>query len=300
MSNKVENTNEEWKSDIISAFIEGYISEDKQSAYAKIGYNYLCYAPKYLYKYIGDNTKSFESIFEGKIWFSAPCSFNDVFDCDLSIDEKSIFENALMLFPDKRGLRQGSPIWHDIKNRTFKAISVLRKEFEELKTTIGIACFSEVFDSLLMWSHYANNHSGICVEYDLLKMNKQLSYSPVPIIYSSERVFIDKISVDTIDYESVKSLINCTTTKSPEWAYEKEWRIIRDNAACGEQWDSINKGALLEMITPNSIIMGCMIQPVIEDRIKEFCSNNKINLYKMDKSLTSYGLIKKEIMLFDE
>ena len=131
-------------------------------------------------------------------------------------------------------------------------------------------------------------------------MNKQLSYSPVPIIYSSERVFIDKISVDTIDYESVKSLINCTTTKSPEWAYEKEWRIIRDNAACGEQWDSINKGALLEMITPNSIIMGCMIQPVIEDRIKEFCSNNKINLYKMDKSLTSYGLIKKEIMLFDE
>ena len=300
MDKDLLDINEAWKRDIIAAFIEGLTSQDKQVAYEKIGYIYSCYAPKYIYKYFGDVPRALDTIINGKLWFSAPCRFNDVFDCDLSINVNSIFDSALKIFPDKRGLRPGSPMWHEIQRTTFKSVSVLKKEFEELKTNVGIACFSEAFDSLLMWSHYANNHSGICVEYNLLDMNRHVSYSPVPVIYSSDRVFIDKISIDTIEYDAMKSLINCTTTKSLEWSYEREWRIIQDNSACGERWDANNKGALLDMIFPHSVIMGCMIQPAFEDSVKRFCEINKINLYKMEKSQSLFELTKKEILCFDE
>lgn len=294
------NKNEDWKNEIISALIEGYTSDDKQSAYEKVGYNYLCNAPKYLYKYWGNNTLSLNNLINGKMWFSAPCNFNDVFDCDLSIDKNRVLESAFEMFPDKRGIRPGSPIWHEIKKTTNKSISVLRKEFETLKTSFGITCFSEVFDSLLMWSHYSNNHTGICVEYELLNMNKRMYYSPVPVIYTNNRVVIDTISPESIESKTIKTLIECTTTKSTEWSYEKEWRIIRDSASCGERWDPNNKGALLDMISPRCIIMGCMIKSDFEKAIKEFCLENRINLYKMEKSQSSYELIKNQLLSFDE
>ncbi len=47
---------------------------------------------------------------------------------------------------------------------------VLKDEFK------SIACLTETEDSLLMWSHYANNHCGMCVEYDLLSINEQLKF----------------------------------------------------------------------------------------------------------------------------
>ena len=36
---------------------------------------------------------------------------------------------------------------------------------ESLSKNIGVACFSEEKNSLLMWSHYAENHTGYCLEY---------------------------------------------------------------------------------------------------------------------------------------
>ena len=35
-----------------------------------------------------------------------------------------------------------------------------------------MSCFSEIHDSILMWSYYANSHMGICIEYDLSKLPK--------------------------------------------------------------------------------------------------------------------------------
>ena len=31
---------------------------------------------------------------------------------------------------------------------------------EQNRMTMGISCFSEKEDSILMWSHYADNHKG--------------------------------------------------------------------------------------------------------------------------------------------
>ena len=39
--------------------------------------------------------------------------------------------------------------------------------FQKIKTSILICCFSLRNDSILMWSHYAKNHTGACVEFEV-------------------------------------------------------------------------------------------------------------------------------------
>ena len=105
------------------------------------------------------------------MWYSAPCNFNDDFDCDISIDEKEMFNDVLEMLPDKRQIRPGSPAWRELRETMRQQLKVLRSTFGAFRETTGISCLSESDESLLMWAHYANNHCGMCVEYDLLEIS---------------------------------------------------------------------------------------------------------------------------------
>ena len=272
---------------------------EKARAYAKVGYYYQCYAPASLYKYYSDTPEKFEAVKENKMWYSAPCNFNDVFDGDISIDHKKVFTEALKLVPDKRGIRPGSNAWKNLQATINQQLRALRGNFEEMRYTTGVSCLSESETSLLMWAHYAHNHQGICVEYDLLEINRILNFSAIPVIYSQERTCFDFLDPQSIQYDAQKLLIQSLTSKSPEWSYEKEWRIIRDKGACGGSWNSDKNGALLDMIPPSSIILGCAAQPGFEREVTDYCSTNKINLKKIEKDPIQYCLNKQAVLRFD-
>ena len=294
---------DDWKvalrSEIITALL-GNQAEQSQ-AFAKIGYYYQCYAPASLYKYYPDTELHLNSVRHNQMWYSAPCNFNDVFDCDIAVDDKKVFSSTLkLLFQDKRGIRPGSPVWKQIKATVTRELKSLCAKFDEFKETTGVSCLSESEDSLLMWAHYANNHRGICVEYDLLEINKILNFTAIPIIYSKERACFNSFDPQTIENDAMKLFIESISSKSPEWNYEKEWRIIRDQAACGSKWDSVHKGALLEMIQPSSIILGCAAQQDFEEEVRAYCKDSRINLYKMKKNATQYKLDKTTIFEFND
>ena len=289
----------DWKKELLAKMIIGITgsSIEKTRVYDEIGYFYQCYAPASLYKYYSDTKLNFETIKNNSIWYSAPCNFNDIFDCNISIDDEKIFNNALNLFPDKRGVRTGSPMWKKLKEEINRGLYMLEIQFNELRNTTGISCFSEREDSLLMWAHYANNHRGICVEYNLLNINKELGFTAVPIIYSNDRTCFD--SIDSYGEKDIwEFFIESLTSKSMEWNYEKEWRIIRDQVACESQWDVNKKGALLKMIRPDSIILGCATNLEFEKEIMRYCDDNKIKLYKMKKDQYEYKLNKIPILKF--
>ena len=260
----------------------------------------MCCAPSSLYKYYSDRQEKLETVKHNKMWYSAPCNFNDVFDCDMSMDEEGIFQSILQMYPDRRGIREGSPIWRDLLKTCRQQIRTFQSSYDILKSRMGISCLSESDDSLLMWAHYANNHCGICVEYELLEINRQLGFSPVPIIYSDDRVCVHTLDPNTLEKDIQGIFIESLTSKSPEWSYEKEWRIIRDDGACGNKWDAEKKGALLEMIRPSSIILGCMAKPEFEKAVREHCEECRINLYKMEKDKGRYRLEKTPVILFDD
>jgi hypothetical protein len=68
-----------------------------------------------------------------------------------------------------------------------------RRALEGLRQTLsrdtGLLCFSESWDHLLMWSHYANKHQGICLGFDVDdKFVARVEYSDrrIPIEWKDE------------------------------------------------------------------------------------------------------------------
>lgn len=183
-----------WKLELRDLLITGMTGDEqvKRVVYGQIGYHYHCSAPASLYKYYGDAQRNLHNIKANKMWYSAPCNFNDVFDCEIAVDEVAIINCALQMAPDKKKIRVGSLMWKQIGQNMRREIKSFCSTFEDMRCTTGISCLSESDDSLLMWAHYANNHRGMCVEYDLMEINKQLQFTPVPIIYSKERVCFEQ------------------------------------------------------------------------------------------------------------
>lgn len=297
-----EREDKAWKIELRDLLITAMTGDDqiKQTAYGQIGYHYSCSAPASLYKYYGDAPRNLDTIIANKMWYSAPCNFNDVFDCEITVDETAIINCALQMNPDKKKIRPGSPMWKQVGRTMRREIKSFCSTFEEMRCATGISCLSESDDSLLMWAHYANNHRGMCVEYDLTEINRQLLFTPVPIIYSDERVCYKTLNSDTAETDAVALLIRSLTSKSEEWSYEHEWRIIREDSACGGKWDAEKKGALLDMIRPSSITLGCAAEAEFEKSVKKHCEEEGIPLYKMQKDTSQYRLNKVVLLEFDK
>lgn len=297
-------TDDSWKqslrSKIITVLTES--GQTKDQALEQVGYYYQYCAPAFLYKYYRDQSLNLDSVMSNKMWYSAPCNFNDAFDCDVAIDEQAIFNNILPIISGGRAIRKGSPKWIQYKGSLHKQIKILQKLFANQKISMGITCLSEAPDSILMWSHYANNHRGFCVSYNLLALNQKLQFSAVPVLYTQDRVCLHSISLDQdkLSKETMSLFIKSITSKSTDWSYEKEWRIIQDETACGPKWDDKNKGALLDTIPPSSIILGCCASDELTSALMQHCQNHKIPLYKMEKDPLLYRLNKKNILEFDE
>lgn len=302
MVDAVKNKQEEdWKR-ILRSYINLGLTgapQEKTEALRQVGYYYQCYAPVSLYKYYSEKPRNLAMVKANQMWYSAPSNFNDVFDCDISIKEDEVFKSVMRMFPDARGVRKGSYKWKELSGIVHQELNSLKSVFEELKSSIGIACLSESDDSLLMWAHYANNHHGMCVEYGLPEIVSQLSFSPVPVIYSNKRVSFSSLNLATPEHDALRIFTESITTKSPEWGYEREWRIIRDDSACGDKWDKKKKGALLQVIHPSSITLGCVSEKEFEDEVKNYCKANSVNLYRMEKDPYHYRLNKKALLEFN-
>lgn len=157
-----------------------------------------------------------------------------------------------------------------------RANEVAKQKIENIrKTNIRIACFlaekkhdiyyfnptnNECLSKIQMWSHYANNHKGFCVEYDISEIKKDINLNYtindffsniekekylqerlmvitkgclLPVIYTSQRVNIPYTKLKKYKFdkreEIIKLLYDAYITKSTIWSYENEWRLVVDN-----------------------------------------------------------------------
>jgi hypothetical protein len=117
------------------------------------------------------------------------------------------------------------------KRNTERACQSVNDEaIKQFNTGIGaalrIACFSERNDSILMWSHYADHHKGICVEYEtrLLSLPDAIGFLH-PVNYHPE-LFDATEYFCSYPENNPWMLWIAACHKSPEWAYELEWRFI--------------------------------------------------------------------------
>lgn len=106
-----------------------------------------------------------------------------------------------------------------------------RRMIAALADVIQVLCLSDVSDSLLMWSHYAEQHTGAVLKFDTHSEKAGYFTTARPVIYEEELPGCEQpctlvrrylgLPVDTDNWMSRQFF-----TKSVEWAYEKEWRVM--------------------------------------------------------------------------
>jgi hypothetical protein len=251
-----------------------------------------------LYKY-RDISLFTEKIFtDGEIYFRNPNDFNDPFECQLpvafSFDEQSrkkyIRNNILESLRDPSRFEFVKDLFHSVLHinpslkeseqrlldETVNYVYKLQSNSDHennLKNVFfentGIYCLSKKNDSILMWSHYANNHTGICIEFDeekLLEMGE---------IYDVNYVE---------DFNPQSNVLDHIVMKSKEWSYESEKRLVKFDWIKETQSKNFGKFTLpLNSIT--GLIFGCKIDTEV---FKKYCQlvlakNSNIKIYKTER-----------------
>lgn len=90
----------------------------------------------------------------------------------------------------------------------------------------GIFCASELCDCPLMWSHYADNHRGLCIGYTVPEIEKD---NFMKIKYGGERIIkVSTIAEAMSGNHSAQSQMDRSIlgVKAERWKYENEWRML--------------------------------------------------------------------------
>ncbi|AVQ40483.1 hypothetical protein C7M56_18075 [Clostridium botulinum] len=147
-----------------------------------------------------------------------------------------------------------------------------------------ICSLSEVKDSLLMWSHYTNSHSGFCIEYDFTQINNVCS--------ELHPVFYDNKIIDITQYYKYKNqdlFKVAILNKSTEWSYENEWRIV--------EYNSISEGVSINVPKPIALYFGCNMLPEHICMLSKIADKLNIDKYVMvDIRGPDWQLIKEEYL----
>lgn len=180
-----------------------------------------------------------DNLLNSQLYFNSAKSFNDPFDVspffDTNATQDQILEKAIEVVGVQEGLTGNSALLRAkelIKLRKINTKEGLDQAVLEQKSLLyrmGVCCFSKAgSNNILMWSHYAEKHTGICLEFYVTSASKPFRtlenpdvhpiLSPSPVKYDSD---LPQVNLFT---NTKEDLYNCLTTKSPEWQYEAEYR----------------------------------------------------------------------------
>ena len=111
----------------------------------------------------------------------------------------------------------------------------VRQPFREWKRrmsqVMGLLCFSRHWNNPLLWSHYADKHKGIALQFEVS------DDVAVPVTYRKSRMRLDMTKVLKKEQFSAEYAEKLAATKSSHWAYEEEVRVPVDLAECDRESD---------------------------------------------------------------
>jgi len=206
-----------------------------------------------LYQYSPYNKNAIYRIKNQQIYFSDPSTFNDPFDPLIRVLDKEHSEGLMKL----------------LKFR--------------------VSCLSLVMDNILLWSHYADKHQGICIAYDITELikNKKIIFRKIDYIKSFPKPQ-NGLIFSPLENKNIKSDDSTTITetfmkKEKSWGYEEEYRLILQS---DKEEDYLQKADI------KAVYLGRNMSTVDEEFIKTMIGEmntkkeikDNIEVYKMQIS----------------
>jgi len=215
-------------------------------------------------KTIEDLTRDIQTIMNDEIWFSGIDYLNDPFEKVYSTKMLEEYDGTEQIVTD--------------------FFIPFQKDIDEYFNKVGILSLCKENTNLVMWSHYADNHKGYCVEYNLnSNIINQLNFE------NEDEVFLMKVEYEDtpLDFLSLPSNFQFyLRRKSKLWEYESEVRYISSKKGIHKiPSDSIK-----------AIYLGANINQIVKETIFKLCTEKKINLYQSTLLKNSYALKFEKIL----
>ncbi|MBK7493552.1 MAG: DUF2971 domain-containing protein [Nitrosomonas sp.] len=174
-----------------------------------------------------------------------------------------------------------------------------QEQLQSMRDSLAVLSVTKNYKSLLMWAHYAQNHTGCVFKFRCLpekdrplcvarKVKYQTEY---PIRATLEKFIKHLTGQQELDDENLFEKF--AFTKSREWEYEEEWRCIiklKDhrsgfdyNSIIPEELESVYLGTRIDKNNKKQIINTLSIQ------------FPQTSIYQADISSQKYELVFKQI-----
>lgn len=199
--------------------------------------------PNILYRYRSLEGNGMERlrhiISSNTMYFANPSDFNDPYDCrpafsmDGSQREQTTYLEGVFSrrapYMDRAARR--AEVRRLLKSPTEspmrpEAMSKFASSYyEDISSRVGLLCLTESRDDILMWSHYAASHRGVCLGFN----------SQCPSFSNALRVRYEdnRPVVNPVKQSPDEMLEMALLTKARHWEYEREWRVIRYKGGAG-------------------------------------------------------------------
>jgi len=264
--------------------------------------------PRTLFKYRAFSTNTLRMLSEAELYFAKPSTFNDPFDCNPTVRSDVAPREVERLWKHLASTRMTkAKAAADLGNHRYFATEYggrfddggqgtgiyVARLCCDIETYVkegfgkrGVLSLAAKWDCPLMWSHYADEHKGICIGYstedhrcDVLK----------PVNYDSTRYLkvsdlINWFIGDSADAEQTV-FDQYFFAKAREWKYEKEWRAVTDTSGADDRPFRLS-----------SVHFGLRCDPaVITTVVKLLAGQHDIAFHRMDSRDNGFKLGRYEL-----
>ena len=229
-----------------------------------------------------------------RLYWPSPLDFNDPFDCSPAHEYRGTLKqkiasanrSAEILGMGKSRKERRQMRMKALKRKPSEITDIMKQSSRNLMANISVCSLSKVHNNILMWSHYADSHSGICVGFEP-------SEAAIDFLCAFEVIYMEKRPLINL-IEKIKgedALNDILLTKSKLWEYESEWRMIDQQK---------EKGTRLFPSKPlKEIYLGCRISSqnksnVLNSVIK---SPTKPKIWQAIESKDEFGLEFTELSI---
>lgn len=283
--------------------------------------------PKRLYKYRDLSSRTIDLIVADKLFFADPFTFNDPLDSrpSLKIDVptasleailrdlierrvsaatkvvKSLGAKSLEL-AKQRGRREATrrleelaylatdPEYEDTQKHHQSLLAQYIESELLAHDNKGVLSLAERATCPLMWSHYGDQHKGVCIGYSIPESEAdklhQVKYGRSRLVSASD------VASMIQNYESAGRRVDEAVflRKAWDWNYEREWRLIGPRGA---------SSSILEL---SEIIFGMRCEPSVKFTIVKALAkrSHQIKFFELREAAGTFKLRKYPIRKDDE
>jgi len=170
---------------------------------------------------------------------------------------------------------------------------------------IGILSLSKIDNNLLLWSHYSNCHQGIVIEFEdehpfLTQFENKDHQDRIEIEYTDIRPDLKLNNWNMSQENALEMAKKILFTKSTEWRYEQEYRLVRSlnnathlNCKDNNGFDIYVFDFPTEII--KSIIFGCRVNEENKKYLMESLSKSGFDSVEIKQAVLNKDKFSLEI-----